>query len=94
MNKRNFEEDEENLNNRNINMQGNVNYNQRGISPERRNINLQAGQNESQTAPMQGENFMNNFLTNPREAIAKEVMERAGEQLKKSWMDRFKCNIE
>ena len=38
--------------------------------------------------------FMNNLLNNPKEAIAKEVIERAQQKISQSWFDKCKCNFE
>jgi len=41
-------------------------------------------------AKNQGDNIMN-FIQNPGEAIAKQVLDKASENISKSWYERFKC---
>ena len=49
-----------------------------------KNIKLPEGESNQK-------NFMENLIQNPSEAIAKKVMDDAGEKIKKSWYERFKC---
>ena len=80
--------EDENLNSRNRNFRDDNNY-QRGMNyPERDQL---VEENEN---PNRGGNFMNDFMNNPKEAIAKEIIGRAEENLSKSWSDKFKCNFE
>jgi hypothetical protein len=39
-------------------------------------------------------NFVSDFMNNPKEAIAKEMINKAGEQISRSWFDKCKCNFE
>lgn len=62
------------------------NEEERGLNPNNENM-------QSNNTSNQNMNFVNHLFTNPQEAIAKQMMERAGEQITKSWMDRLKCNL-
>lgn len=63
---------------------------------EESNLNSRNNRNNNQNQnPEQGQGEQNpNFFTNPQEAIAKELMNRAEEKLTKGWLDKFKCNFE
>jgi hypothetical protein len=38
--------------------------------------------------------FLDNLIDNPREAIAKEVIDQAQEKISQNWFDKCKCNFE
>ena len=57
------------------------------------NIRVEDSQYSFRGEQGQGD-FMNNLLNNPKEAIAKEVMERAQQKISQSWLDKCKCNFE
>jgi len=78
-------EDEE-MNPRNVNLN-----NARPLNAN--NIRVEDSQYPLRAEPGQSD-FINNLLNNPKEAIAKEVMERAQHKLSQSWLDKCKCNFE
>jgi hypothetical protein len=63
---------------------------------EENNINNRNNRNDNynQNPQQMNEEQNPNFFTNPQEAIAKEIMNRAEEKLTKGWLDKFKCNFE
>ena len=47
---------------------------------------------ENQSNPNEdNNNFVSDFINNPKEAIAKEIIGRAEENLSKGWAERFGC---
>jgi len=68
----------------------NVKYNPNNMQTEDmkkyQNINL----NDSNNNKGESNNMMN-FIQNPGEAIAKQVLDKATENISKSWYERFKC---
>ncbi len=57
------------------------------------NIRVEDSQYSFRGEPGQ-DDFMNNLLNDPKEAIAKEVVERAQQKISQSWLDKCKCNLE
>ena len=81
--------EDENLNNRNRHNVDDGNY-QRGMN----NADRDRSGDENDNPNNREGNFINDFMNNPKEAIAKEIIGRAEENLTKSWSDKFKCNFE
>lgn len=77
---------------RNDNNQYNAKYGNDNILIE--DVNMKKPQNQGQNqSNSQGDNFGNvmNFMQNPGEAIAKQVLDQASQNISKSWYERFKC---
>ena len=68
------------------------------INPRAENQNIRRIENtsiEDQEDSKRGKGFMDNLLKNPKEAFAKEMIERAQEKITQSWYEKFKCcNLE
>jgi hypothetical protein len=97
MNRNYVNNDDDNLEERNIII--NTNSNMNTSKPLLNNLrnNEKPGQtkneiNNEENYDSNENNFAYNFVNNPKEAIAKELMNQA-EQKSKGWFDRFKCNF-
>jgi hypothetical protein len=84
MNNRFTEED--NLTNTNIPLMNNMNTASVGVKGNYQD--QEKGLNDKSS------NVVQDFINNQKETFAQQMMEKAGEQIKKSWLDRCKCNIE
>lgn len=72
-------DDENNLNNQHITLNAEIHHK----SPTQQTTNIKEEQPD--------QSRLLNFINNPQQALANEVMQRAGEQISSSWMDKFKC---
>ena len=86
MNNNNNYHEDESLINRNVVMSTNIN-----TGSNHNNNNNTSNSNDTNVNQNREQNFVNNFISNPREALAQEVMERAGEKLSQSWYEKLKC---
>jgi hypothetical protein len=94
MSNRNYYNDEDDLNDTNIMINTNTSANRNINNSNNMNTNNRNNKNENHEQSQNDQNnFAMNFVTNPQEAIAKELLNQA-EQKSKGWLDRLKCNIE
>jgi hypothetical protein len=73
-------------------MNQNIYINTRGPNQNIRRVENTSFQNPEDSK--KEKDFMSDIFKNPKEALAKEVIERAQAKLTQTWYDRFKCNLE
>jgi len=88
MNEKNITINQDKNNNKKTNANTNTNINNNVThSNNHREADLENSNEENKG------NFAMNLITNPQEAIAKELMSQ-GQQKAKGWFDKLKCNFE